>query len=145
METLSCCSELHVMQEFSVITREIKTTAASYARPAFPVPLTSFIGREQEIATICTLLRRPEIRLLTLIGTGGVGKTRLSLQVADCLRKDFADHNVIRSEKIKFLFNSYIFLVKLTIFEFEICFYVCYRFQFLFGLQCFHLKSVTNI
>ena len=47
-----------------------------------PVPLTPLIGREQEIAAICALLSRPEVRLLTLLGTGGIGKTRLALQVA---------------------------------------------------------------
>jgi predicted ATPase/DNA-binding CsgD family transcriptional regulator len=91
MKAGNACIELQGVQEISLITREGKTTAASHTRPPVPVPLTSFIGREQEIASICALLRRPEIRLLTLSGTGGVGKTRLSLQVAACLRKDFAD------------------------------------------------------
>jgi predicted ATPase/DNA-binding CsgD family transcriptional regulator len=56
-----------------------------------PVPLTTLIGREQERATVCGLLRRPEVRLLTLTGTGGIGKTRLGLQVARDLLADFAD------------------------------------------------------
>jgi predicted ATPase len=62
-------------------------------RPAsnLPVPLTSLIGREQERAAACTLLRRPEVRLLTITGTGGIGKTRLALQVATDLLADFAD------------------------------------------------------
>src|SRR5439155_13363075 len=56
-----------------------------------PAQLTSLIGREQEEAAACTLLRRQEVRLLTLTGTGGVGKTRLGLQVATDLLDDFAD------------------------------------------------------
>jgi len=44
--------------------------------------LTPLIGREQEVATLCKQLRRADVRLLTLIGTAGVGKTRLALQVA---------------------------------------------------------------
>src|SRR3981081_552005 len=78
------------MQERSLISREEKETA-SKDRFSLPTPLTSFVGREQEIATVCMLLRRPEIRLLSLVGPGGVGKTRLSLQVAAHLDKDFAD------------------------------------------------------
>jgi len=73
-----------------LIYREGKTTA-SKDRLSLPVQLTPFIGREQEITAVCELLKRPEIRLLTLIGTGGVGKTRLGLQVATRLSKDFAD------------------------------------------------------
>ncbi len=56
-----------------------------------PAQLTPLIGREHEIQAVCTLLRRPEARLVTLTGTGGVGKTSLGLQVASELLDDFSD------------------------------------------------------
>jgi predicted ATPase/DNA-binding CsgD family transcriptional regulator len=56
-----------------------------------PAQLTPLIGREQEVAAVCALLRRPEVRLVTLTGTGGVGKSRLGLQVATDLLDDFVD------------------------------------------------------
>jgi predicted ATPase/DNA-binding CsgD family transcriptional regulator len=55
-----------------------------------PAQLSSLIGREQAAAAACALLRQPEIRLLTLTGTGGVGKTRLGLRIATDLLDDFA-------------------------------------------------------
>lgn len=56
-----------------------------------PIQLTPLIGREQEVAQAVALLHRLEVRLLTLTGPGGVGKTRLALQVAADLLEDFAD------------------------------------------------------
>src|SRR5215831_18547393 len=56
-----------------------------------PLPLTSILGREQEVAAAYTLLARPEVRFLTLTGTGGVGKTRLALQIASELQESFLD------------------------------------------------------
>jgi predicted ATPase/DNA-binding CsgD family transcriptional regulator len=56
-----------------------------------PVPLTSLIGREQEVAALSDMLKRPDVRLVTLTGPGGVGKTHLGLRVADALFDDFLD------------------------------------------------------
>ncbi len=56
-----------------------------------PSQLTPLVGREQEVAAVCALLRHPEVRLVTLTGTGGVGKTRLGLEVGTNLLDDFAD------------------------------------------------------
>ena len=58
---------------------------------ALPLPLTSLLGRKREVAAVCTLLARPEVRFLTLTGTGGVGKTRLALQIATEVQERFTD------------------------------------------------------
>ena len=58
-----------------------------------PVPATPFLGREREVDQISTLLRSPGVRLVTLTGPGGSGKTRLSLQAAAAAADDY-DHGV---------------------------------------------------
>jgi predicted ATPase/DNA-binding CsgD family transcriptional regulator len=58
---------------------------------SLPVPPTSFVGREREAEQISALLRQDDVRLVTLTGPGGVGKTRLALRVAEALAAEFAD------------------------------------------------------
>jgi predicted ATPase/DNA-binding CsgD family transcriptional regulator len=60
-------------------------------RSTLPVPLTSFFGREREVAAVAALLRQTFVRLVTLTGTGGVGKTRLALHLAAEGGDTFAD------------------------------------------------------
>ena len=56
-----------------------------------PLPLTTLIGREPELQTARDLLLRPEVRLVTITGTGGIGKTHLALTLANELQETFAD------------------------------------------------------
>jgi predicted ATPase/DNA-binding XRE family transcriptional regulator len=74
---------------------------ASPASPAredipvsLPVPFTLLLGRERETAALTALLQRDEIRLVTLVGPPGVGKTRLSIHAAQLVADSF-EHGVI--------------------------------------------------
>src|SRR5579859_2474535 len=70
----------------SPTTPEISTT-----RPQLPVSLTQLVGRDGPHKALAILLMQPEVRLLTLTGPGGIGKTSLALSVAHDLQESFAD------------------------------------------------------
>jgi predicted ATPase/DNA-binding SARP family transcriptional activator len=69
----------------------------SPARPAprsgtnLPAPQTSLVGREAELREACALARREDVRLVTLTGPGGIGKTRLAIEAARELADEFED------------------------------------------------------
>jgi predicted ATPase/class 3 adenylate cyclase/Tfp pilus assembly protein PilF len=60
-------------------------------RNNLPLQPTPLIGREKEVSEVCERLSHPEVRLLTLTGAGGTGKTRLALQAAAELTQEFDD------------------------------------------------------
>ncbi|GHO48415.1 AAA family ATPase [Ktedonospora formicarum] len=64
---------------------------STHALLKLPLQMTATIGRQLEIETLTALLRQEEARLVTLTGPGGVGKTRLSLEVARALYQDFPE------------------------------------------------------
>lgn len=67
------------------------TNTGQFSLPRLPMPLTSLLGREYERTQLTALFRQPDVRLLTLTGPGGVGKTRLLLAVAHDLLPTFTD------------------------------------------------------
>jgi hypothetical protein len=65
----------------------VKTAGSAH----LPTPPDSFVGRETELATLRVLLQSPDVRLVTLTGIGGSGKTRLALHLATGAAELFAD------------------------------------------------------
>ncbi|HEY5002872.1 MAG TPA: NB-ARC domain-containing protein [Ktedonobacteraceae bacterium] len=72
-------------------TRSPLTPPSTSSLSALPASSTSLLGREHHMQMLLDRLRQVSIRLLTLLGTGGVGKTRLALEVAHAARHNFAD------------------------------------------------------
>jgi predicted ATPase/transcriptional regulator with XRE-family HTH domain len=66
-------------------------TTTESTRTNLPATVTSFIGREQEIGEVRAYLSDPKIRLVTLVGPPGIGKTRLSIEVARAALQDFPE------------------------------------------------------
>ncbi|MEA2460068.1 MAG: hypothetical protein QOH90_245 [Actinomycetota bacterium] len=59
--------------------------------PLLPIQPTPFVGRERDVKEICSLLEREDIRLLSLVGPGGIGKSRLAFHVAELRQDSYGD------------------------------------------------------
>jgi predicted ATPase/DNA-binding SARP family transcriptional activator len=70
---------------------ELAAPRTPLRRPAIPSPATSLVGRRLEVAAVEAMLRRDDVRLVTLTGPGGTGKTRLALAVAASLAPELRD------------------------------------------------------
>jgi predicted ATPase len=79
--------------ERSVLEAQQATASPTSATPSrfeyLPVPTSTLVGRERELEEIANLLLRGEVRLVTLVGPGGIGKTRLSIGVAHRVKENF--------------------------------------------------------
>ncbi len=67
------------------------THSAPLTQPKLPTPPTPFVGRSTEVAEITRMLGDSTCRLMTLLGPGGIGKTRLAIEAASVLRAAFRD------------------------------------------------------
>ncbi len=81
------------MSESKVTSRNMTALGINLIPQPAPLPgsLTPVIGRERELALASSLLRRDDVRLLTITGPGGIGKTRLAIEIGRAERDTFVD------------------------------------------------------
>src|SRR5829696_9990108 len=87
-----------VADDLAVLLTERFASAASAADqvlgwrlPQLPRPATRLIGRDEDVDRVAGLLAGPETRLVTITGAGGIGKSRLALEVAERVKDQYAD------------------------------------------------------
>ena len=83
--------ETAILQQDAGLESPPASIVAPLRAARVPVPATELVGRDIEINAIASRLASPEVRLLTLTGTGGVGKTRLALEVASRMQESLRD------------------------------------------------------
>lgn len=66
-------------------------TFAEFRLAPLPVPLTPLVGRKREVDAVASLIGQPDVRLVTVTGTAGVGKTRVAVKTASRLAADFPE------------------------------------------------------
>ena len=76
--------------ETTALYERIRAASSAHSA-ALPLQPTPFVGREKELAEATALLGNPDCRLLTVLGPGGVGKTRLALQAAEATSQAFLE------------------------------------------------------
>jgi predicted ATPase/transcriptional regulator with XRE-family HTH domain len=84
---LDLSSEERIALDAAARREDTGITAAS----RFPILHSHLIGRDSDVARVVSLLQQPDVHLLTLVGAGGVGKTRLAQQAAVTVMDDFID------------------------------------------------------
>jgi predicted ATPase len=67
------------------------SVAISAIQPTLPIPLTHLVGVESLLQSLTQLLQRDDVRLLTLLGIGGIGKTRLAIELSHRLCQEYGD------------------------------------------------------
>ncbi len=91
---------LMLTERFQMATNLTEPWVSTEAAPApmpspshrsLPAHSTPLVGRESETAEVCDLLQRDDVRLVTLSGPGGIGKTRLAVEVAERIEPEFPD------------------------------------------------------
>ena len=91
-----------VPEDLAILLTERFVEEDSTAEPAstawgvrLPEPPTSIIGRESDLAVLAPMVLDPDVRLVTLLGPGGIGKTRLGLELARTVAAQFPDGAVM--------------------------------------------------
>lgn len=89
---LRAARDILAVEKLEVPREPVLAPGAAQQSPSnLPAPMTSMVNRARDLDTITKLLLRDDVRLLTLLGPPGMGKTRLSIQVAQQASPHFAD------------------------------------------------------
>jgi predicted ATPase/DNA-binding CsgD family transcriptional regulator len=78
-----------IYYDISTATRSMDIPIMSRYTDTLPVHLTPFVGRQADLEKLLAILHIPSIRLVTILGTGGIGKTRLAAELAHTLQDQF--------------------------------------------------------
>lgn len=90
-EQLLCDKVITTLEQVWMTPSDLEIIGSPEPMWKVPSILVPLIGREEELARLAELLLRPQVRLMTLLGPGGIGKTHLCLEVATKMREHFAD------------------------------------------------------